>query len=266
MKNMLIAGFIALAVHGMLFLLDVRWKPVDYRCQLPQTIFIRLETSTQAENTTSEKTGIKRRKFSVPEPAYTRIRPAKRIITRIKPKDQNKKPPKPKRVQPPVQRKPKPQKQPGRLPEETILSEFFEASADLPVGIKKPGLENVSGHVFETSSVNSLSGKSSEVFKTRKEGLKSGELKSAIPDYRKNPPPVYPRAARRRGLQGRVVLEVLVDTRGRVKDLKVFSSSGHSILDKAAVAAVKKWLFKPAVKGDQKVEMWVRVPIRFALK
>ena len=87
----------------------------------------------------------------------------------------------------------------------------------------------------------------------------------ARPIYRINPPPEYPMIARKRGCQGNVILEVLIDKRGKVLDLRIFSSSGHSILDKTAIASVKKWLFEPGMRGSDKIEMWVRVPIRFKL-
>ncbi|MEA3417018.1 MAG: energy transducer TonB [Thermodesulfobacteriota bacterium] len=88
----------------------------------------------------------------------------------------------------------------------------------------------------------------------------------AVPLYKVNPPPEYPRLARKRGYQGTVVLEVLVDQNGRVGDLRLFTSSGHSILDRKAMASVKEWLFEPGIKGDKKLDMWVRVPVRFELK
>ncbi len=90
-------------------------------------------------------------------------------------------------------------------------------------------------------------------------------LREAIPLYRINPAPKYPRIARRRGYKGTVVLDVLVDRNGGVGDLRVFTSSGYKILDRAALASVKGWVFEPGMKGDQKVEMWVRVPVRFQL-
>ncbi len=91
-------------------------------------------------------------------------------------------------------------------------------------------------------------------------------VREAIPLYKKNPPPVYPRKARRRGVEGVVLLEVFVDVSGWVADLRVLSSSGHRVLDKAALKSVKKWCFIAARRGDEPVEMWVRVPVRFELK
>ncbi|MBW1706030.1 MAG: energy transducer TonB [Deltaproteobacteria bacterium] len=90
-------------------------------------------------------------------------------------------------------------------------------------------------------------------------------MREATPLYRKNPTPKYPKIARKRGYQGTVVIEVLVDRDGRVGDLRVSESSGYSILDRAAMASVKGWVFEPGMKGDQKVDMWVKVPIRFQL-
>jgi protein TonB len=88
----------------------------------------------------------------------------------------------------------------------------------------------------------------------------------ARPLYRKNPPPKYPRRARRKGYEGTVILEVLVDENGTVKDLKVFESSGYKLLDKSAIASVQKWLFTPGTKDGDAAGMWVRIPVRFKLK
>jgi protein TonB len=91
-------------------------------------------------------------------------------------------------------------------------------------------------------------------------------VKKAIPIYDKNPSPEYPLIARRRGFQGTVVLEVMVDRNGRVGELRVLKSSGYKVLDRAAGESVRDWIFKPAIKGNEKIEMWVRVPVCFQLK
>ncbi|MBN2122678.1 MAG: energy transducer TonB [Deltaproteobacteria bacterium] len=91
-------------------------------------------------------------------------------------------------------------------------------------------------------------------------------LKEAAPAYRKNNPPVYPRVARRRGYEGVVLLEALVGREGDVKDLRLLGSSGHEVLDRAAMDAVKKWVFEPGRRGEEPVEMRVKVPVRFQLR
>jgi protein TonB len=94
----------------------------------------------------------------------------------------------------------------------------------------------------------------------------TGQVREAFPLYKINPPPRYPRTARRRGTQGTVVLSVYVDEQGRVANVWIFESSGFRVLDNAALEGVKKWSFEPGRKGDTKVAMWVNVPVRFELQ
>ena len=91
-------------------------------------------------------------------------------------------------------------------------------------------------------------------------------LKLARPLYKQNTSPPYPRKARRLGYEGIVMLKVLIDENGRVDDLTVLQSSGHTVLDRAASSAVKKWLFEPGTEGGIKKKMWVKIPVRFDLK
>jgi len=93
----------------------------------------------------------------------------------------------------------------------------------------------------------------------------TGVLQSAYPRYQMNRPPLYPLLARKRGQQGTVMLQVLVNNQGRVHDLEIELSSGFSLLDRAAVTAVRKWVFEPGQRGEDKVQMWVRVPVTFRL-
>lgn len=80
-----------------------------------------------------------------------------------------------------------------------------------------------------------------------------------------NRPPVYPHRARRLGWQGRVVVRVRVDPRGRVEAVRLGQSSGHGVLDRAALKAVRNWRFSPATRGATPVAAWVDVPVRFRL-
>ena len=57
-----------------------------------------------------------------------------------------------------------------------------------------------------------------------------------------------------------------MNAEGKVADCRIIRSCGHSILDKAAMKSIGNWLFEPGMRGEKKVEMWVKVPIRFELK
>ena len=83
--------------------------------------------------------------------------------------------------------------------------------------------------------------------------------------YQANPPPPYPRAARRLGVEGRVVLRVEVLADGRCGEIALSQSSGHAVLDAAALEVVKGWRFVPATRAGQAVAAWVEIPISFRL-
>ena len=72
--------------------------------------------------------------------------------------------------------------------------------------------------------------------------------------------PAYPMAARRRGLEGAVVLRVRFDAEGRPEDVVVKIGSGSEMLDSAAREAVLRWRFRGGSAG------FVDVPITFRLR
>ena len=89
------------------------------------------------------------------------------------------------------------------------------------------------------------------------------------PDYRAaylNNRLGYPLAARRMGIQGRVVLNVEVLAEGVAGQINVQQSSGHEVLDQAALEAVKHWRFIAARRGGEPYTRWFTVPIQFSLQ
>lgn len=79
-------------------------------------------------------------------------------------------------------------------------------------------------------------------------------------------PPKYPAAAMAKGLGGLVVLDVLVGVDGLPKEIKIFKSSVDGVFDKPAVEAAWNWRFNAGRNGatGEKVEGWVRVPVKFS--
>ncbi len=75
--------------------------------------------------------------------------------------------------------------------------------------------------------------------------------------------PEYTDLAREAGVEGTVVMRALVGTDGHVKDVHVDKSV--PLLDEAAVSAVRKWVFTPALSSGHPVAVWVSVPVRFNL-
>ncbi|MXW43349.1 MAG: energy transducer TonB, partial [Candidatus Dadabacteria bacterium] len=75
-----------------------------------------------------------------------------------------------------------------------------------------------------------------------------------------------PAVAIRRGYEGSVLLNVRVLPNGEPEEVTISKSSGHKVLDNAALKAVKKWRFVPAQRGFKAVSSWVKVPIEFRLE
>lgn len=80
-----------------------------------------------------------------------------------------------------------------------------------------------------------------------------------------NPKPPYPLAARRLGVEGRVVLSVHVLADGRCDDVRLARSSGSALLDDSALMTVRRWRFLPATRAGTPVAALVDVPISFRL-
>ncbi len=76
--------------------------------------------------------------------------------------------------------------------------------------------------------------------------------------------PIYPDMAREANVDGTVLVQALVGKDGKVKDTKVVKSD-NEMLNNAAVAAVKQWVFKPALSNNKPVAVWVAVPVKFKL-
>lgn len=74
-----------------------------------------------------------------------------------------------------------------------------------------------------------------------------------------NPPPVYPREARRKKIEGIVHIRLSVSTEGAVDQAKVLPPRINPILEEAALQAVLKWKFKPTATV-------LEVPIEFKLE
>lgn len=65
------------------------------------------------------------------------------------------------------------------------------------------------------------------------------------------PSPRYPRRAQKRGIQGKVLVSILIGVDGLPYDAKLLTSSGHNVLDDAALKAALEWKFTPAMfKGS----------------
>jgi periplasmic protein TonB len=85
------------------------------------------------------------------------------------------------------------------------------------------------------------------------------------PEIVRREPAKYPEIAIKMGIQGRVTVEVTIDAQGKAIQTKVVKSSSE-VFNDAAVEAVMKYTFKPAMQSTGPVAAKVYIPIDFRLK
>ena len=100
----------------------------------------------------------------------------------------------------------------------------------------------------------------------------TSEINAILPSGPVNPPsviekikPVYPEEARVAGIEGKVVLKVVILFDGTIGDIEILQSSRRDDFDQAAKECVKQWKFKPAMQSGIRVTMAVQIPITFEI-
>jgi len=167
-------------------------------------------------------------------------------------------PPEPPRAEPLQPRPEPPKSQPKRLPERppTPLPVLSSHAADAPVMPAPPAEEAKPAPPPPSVAAPSPRPATEPIFEPPRYNAA----------YLSNPPPAYPMAARRRGIEGTALVHAEVSPEGACLRAELKKSSGAEMLDQAAVEAVRKWRFVPAKRGSVAVVAWVEVPITFKLE
>ena len=84
------------------------------------------------------------------------------------------------------------------------------------------------------------------------------------PEFIHREPAIYPEIAKKMGLQGRVTVEVTIDAQGKPIQAKVVKSASD-VFNEAAVEAVMKYTFKPAMMSTGPVSSKIMIPIDFRM-
>jgi protein TonB len=102
-----------------------------------------------------------------------------------------------------------------------------------------------------TTSPNSQSPASAQPDSTAgADSLGSGNINIALASY--FPPPKPDLSTLPRGTKGDVILDIVIDSTGKIADIKMTSGLGHGI-DENVIATVQQWTFHPATKDGQPV-------------
>ena len=132
-----------------------------------------------------------------------------------------------------------------------------EASSKAPESTESG---NSAGSGSPVNSSNSTNGNGS----TGAGGKRSGLIPPSI--LSKVEPP-YPQSARQAGIEGTVLVKIEILANGRSGNILISHSSGHTLLDEAAMATVEQWRFVPAKDrtSGQAVACYTTIPISFRL-
>ncbi len=78
-------------------------------------------------------------------------------------------------------------------------------------------------------------------------------------------PMQYPSSARSKGVEGYVVLSLLISATGEIEKVQVLEAQPSGVFEDAAQEAVRKWQFQPAQYQGRNVKVWARQRVRFDL-
>ncbi|MGA3318952.1 MAG: TonB family protein [Candidatus Korobacteraceae bacterium] len=151
---------------------------------------------------------------------------------------------------------------PNWIPPRVAILHDQPASADAAGAPELDGIPGGTGTVPNSviSNVIKILPAMPKVFAPPKVRVSSGVAQGLLIHQTK---PVYPPLAMQARIQGTVLLQAVVAKDGTVQDLHVVS--GHPLLVKAALDAVKLWRYKPYRLNDQPVEVDTEIIVNFTL-
>jgi periplasmic protein TonB len=159
-----------------------------------------------------------------------------------------------KTVKPPESAKKKeepPSRPPSRQPLQAKLTLPFEINPRLPGGPATLDLPPPATAAFHMSGMQDAFG--------------LGDLDGPLTPLGRIPP-VYPMAAKRRGIQGWVKVKFVVNEQGVVERITIVDAQPAGMFDQSVIRCVSKWRFKPGTVEGLPVKAWVETTIRFELE
>jgi protein TonB len=78
--------------------------------------------------------------------------------------------------------------------------------------------------------------------------------------------PEYPLLAKQNNIEGAVTLRFVVDKNGYVRDPEVYKAEPEAVFEEAALTAIARYKFRPAIKDGEAVDCIVRLAIIFDLR
>ena len=268
-RPLVAAAAVSLALHGgILWAASWLWVPATAPPEAPALMAVAFvaeapvppkQRSKRVAAAAQSEDGARSRALAALDAAKRRARPAPKAIKIVKPKLAKTRAVHPRWVKAPPVPPPPPRFHLGGGPETAprpgAKPPTGDPRADKPVAVEMP----------PARAAAKGAGGNTQTAKTTPSEAPDAMARPRPVAGLGNRPPQYPWIARRRGEQGRVVLEVEVTADGRAKEVRVKRSSGSARLDRAAQAAVRAWRFSPARRGGRAVAGRIDIPIAFRL-
>lgn len=154
--------------------------------------------------------------------------------------------------------KEKPKEVKIKSPEQSESKSSNSISIENEIVTVSPGEGIRAEKITSTSGVHNVRGESENIIETS-----FGTVHGPRFIHRENP--VYPQLARRLGKEGKVLLKLTISEKGELINIDVIESD-FPLFTEAAVEAVKKSKFAPAVKDGKPIASKAILPVRFVLK
>jgi periplasmic protein TonB len=143
----------------------------------------------------------------------------------------------------------------------TIVDPRISSTDEGPIG---PGVSYSTGPTATSDSMKALlaSNRNAPIrVEPRREPIRISSLSEGA--LLRRVQPIYPPPARNARIQGPVVMVALIDTDGRIVNLRLVS--GNPLLVEAAMNAVKQWRYRPYILNSQPIEVETQITVVFSL-
>ena len=127
------------------------------------------------------------------------------------------------------------------------------------------GMEGLSFGVPQFSESDFSQFDNSSLLEDGNTGRDKDQTVDTKPKVLKRAPIVYPELARKQGISGYVIMNVLINENGDVEDVVIVESSPEEIFDLKAESTIRQWQFDAATYNGRKVKAWAMQKIVFKL-
>lgn len=126
----------------------------------------------------------------------------------------------------------------------------------------------LSGIEFDLPGVGfqDLGANAGDLLSTNKEIVHTSDTVDTPPRPVQQTPMEFPKKLQDKGIEGHVVLSVLVNKTGNIERVKVIESKPPGVFDQAALDGIRQWRFEPATYKGEAVSLWIRQKVRFELQ